>query len=314
MVVAGAGATSLRGLAERYDRAVSKGRLLDQGARRTPAGTSKPLNYLIIGSDLRAGNPNAGHRADTIMVAHIPPGRDRAYLISVPRDLRVAIPPDPAIGFGGRTDKINAAFEFGHDSNGGTRLLSATLTELLGIQFDGAAIIDFSGFRRVIDVLGGISMCVDTEVRSIHTKYLFTPGCQQMDGARALDYARQRYDLPNGDYDRQRHQQQMLKAIMKRASDTHVTANPVKLDQLIRSVGSSFTVDTNGVPLEEVVFSLRNLRSEGLLGVQLPSHPETIDEISYAVLDPEASGLVHALRQSDLDSWVVANPRWVNRL
>ena len=98
----------------------------------------------------------------------------------------------------------------------GARLLSATLHRLTGIRFDGAALIDFSGFRKVIDLLGGVQMCVDTEVRSIHTDRVFPPGCQQMDGAQALDYVRQRYDLPGGDYDRQRHQQQLLRAMLDR--------------------------------------------------------------------------------------------------
>ena len=100
---------------------------------------------------------------------HVPPGLRQAYLISVPRDLLVAIPPD-GVGYGGGQDKINAAYEHGGGGEGGTRLLSATLTRLTGIRFDGAALVDFAGFRQVIDLLGGIRMCVDTEVRSIHTR------------------------------------------------------------------------------------------------------------------------------------------------
>ena len=84
-------------------------------------------------------------------------------------------PSPPANGFGGGQDKINAAYEHGGGGQAGAQLLSATLTRLTGIRFDGAALIDFSGFRKVIDLLGGVQMCVDTEVRSIHTNRVFPP-------------------------------------------------------------------------------------------------------------------------------------------
>ena len=93
-----------------------------------------------------------------------------------------------------------------------------------------------------------------------------------MDGAQALDYARQRYDLPGGDYDRQRHQQQFLKAIAQKATDAGLLTNPIKLDQVIRAVGGALTVDTNGVPLEDTVLALRGLRPDDLVGVKMPSH------------------------------------------
>ena len=175
-------------------------------------------------------------------------------------------PSRPRNGFGGGQDKINAAYEHGGGGQAGTRLLSATLTRLTGIRFDGAALIDFSGFRKVIDLLGGVQMCVDTEVRSIHTNRVFHIGCQQMNGAQALDYVRQRYDLPGGDYDRQRHQQQLLQAMLDRAGEANLRSNPVKLDQVIRAVGGSLTVDTNGVPLEDLLLALRALPADALRG------------------------------------------------
>ncbi|WP_443094361.1 LCP family protein [Phytohabitans rumicis] len=302
LLLAGAGGVGLQVIVERYQRAVSQERLLDEAARRNRSTVSGPLNYLIIGSDLRAANPAGGQRADTIVIAHIPAGLDQAYLISVPRDLQVEIP-----GYG--TDKINAAYQFGR-----AQLLSATLTRLIGVPFDGAAIIDFSGFRHVIDLLGGVTICVDHQTRSIHTGRLFTVGCQTMSGAMALDYARQRYDLPAGDYDRQRHHQQILKAIMTKATDAGMVTNPLKLDGLIRAVGSSLTVDTNDVPLEDLIFALRGLRADGLVGVQIPSHPDMINGTSYAVLDDPADGLFAAISRADLAGWAAANPRWINNL
>lgn len=309
LLVAAGGGIGLWVLVERYQRAVAQEHLLDESARHGRTRITGPLNYLIIGSDLRAANPEGGQRADTIVIAHIPAGLTQAYLISVPRDLRVRIPADRTTEYDGGTDKINAAFQYGR-----APLLSRTLTRLVDIRFDGAAIIDFSGFRHVIDMLGGVTICVDTRVRSIHTGHLFTRGCQTMSGAQALDYARQRYDLPAGDFDRQRHHQQILKAIMVKAADAGMLTNPIKLDRLIRAVGSSLTVDTNGVPLEDLIFALRGLRADDLVGVQIPAHPEMIDGVSYALLDKPADGLFAAVSRADLPAWTIAHPRWVNAL
>ncbi|MFC7547072.1 LCP family protein [Plantactinospora sp. GCM10030261] len=312
MVLAGGAGLGLHALTGRYDRSVLKEPLLDQTARRPHAAITGPLTYLLVGSDQRTAQPDTDARSDTIIIAHVPASLDRAYLISIPRDLLVEIPPGG--DWAGGSDKVNAAFDYGGGGQGGARLLSAALSHLTGVRFDGAALIDFSGFRRVIDLLGGIRMCVDTPVRSIHTGTTFAAGCQQMTGDRALDYARQRYDLPNGDFDRQRHQQQLLRAILERISPTDLVTNPVRFDQVIRAIGSTFTVDTNGVQLEDLIFGLRGVRSDRLVGVQLPSHPEMIDETSYVLPDPEADGLYRALTGNTLDAWVTANPRWVNRL
>ncbi|WP_039905018.1 LCP family protein [Micromonospora lupini] len=311
-MLAGLALVGLKTLTHRYDRTVTKEQLLDADARTDRTDLDGPLNYLLIGTDRRAGSSEPDQRSDTILIVHVPAGRREAYLVSIPRDLLVAIP--PANGFGGGPDKINAAYEHGGGGQAGTRLLSVTLNRLTGIRFDGAALIDFSGFRKVIDLLGGVQMCVDTEVRSIHTNRVFPTGCQQMDGARALDYVRQRYDLPNGDFDRQHHQQQLLRAMLDSAGHADLRSNPVKLDQVLRAVGGSLTVDTNGVPLEDLLLALRALPPDGMHGVQVPSSSQTIDQVSYVVLDNGGNGLFEAVRGTRVPAWAQANPRWVSRL
>ncbi len=291
---------------------MTKQNLLDPAARNPKTHLSGALNYLLIGSDHRPGASPEDQRSDSILIVHVPAGMRQAYLISIPRDLLVTIPPAP--GYAGGQDKINSAYEHGGGGEAGARLLSATLSQLTGLRFDGAALLDFSGFKEVIDLLGGIRMCVDTEVQSIHTHTLFTPGCEQMDGTRALDYVRQRYGLPGGDYDRQRHQQQMLRAVIEKAGQTHLRNDPVKLDQVLRAVGSALTVDTNGVSLDDLLYAFRGLPPDALRGVQVPSYPQIIDEVSYVVLDNGGGGLFDALRATRMPEWAGANPRWVNRL
>ncbi|MFF4877465.1 LCP family protein [Micromonospora sp. NPDC000668] len=312
VLLAGLAVVGLKTLSHRYDRTVTKEQLLDPDARTERTDLDQALNYLLVGSDRRPGDSGPDQRSDTILIVHVPAGRREAYLVSIPRDLLVAIP--PANGFGGGQDKINAAYEHGGGGQAGVQLLSATLNRLTGIRFDGAALIDFSGFRKVIDLLGGVQMCVDTEVRSIHTKRVFPTGCQQMDGAQALDYVRQRYDLPGGDYDRQHHQQQLLRAMLDSAGQADLRSDPVKLDRVLRAVGGSLTVDTNGVPLEDLLLALRALPPDGMRGVQVPSSPQTIDEVSYVVLDNNGNGLFEAVRGTQVPTWAQANPRWVTRL
>jgi LCP family protein required for cell wall assembly len=306
-------------LAARYSSAVHRGDLLAPDARSGAAGTRLtslhgPLNYLLIGSDERAKNPGMGARSDTIIIVHIPATLDRAYLISIPRDLRVDIPPDPDRDFNGSLDKINASFQYGGDGGGGVQLLSTTLTQLTGIHFDGAAVIDFGGFDKVVQDLGGVRMCIDEQVRSIHTRHLFTVGCQDLTPKDTLDYLRQRETLKNGDFDRQRHQQQFLKAIFAKTFANGVAQNPIKLDQVIRAVGSSFTVDTNGVPLDQLVFTLRNINPSTLVGVRLPSDTQTIAGVSYVVAQSGTQSLYDAIYDDTLGQWVDENPTWVNAL
>ena len=190
---------------------------------------------------------------------HVPAGLRQAYLISVPRDLLVAIPPDPAPASAAAQDKINAAYDHGGGGEAGARLLSATLTRLTGLRFDGAALVDFAGFQQVIDLLGGIRMCVDTEVRSIHTGHRSraaasrwtAPGRSTTSGSATTSPAA----TTTGSATSSRSSGRCW------TGPARSTCAPTrcKLDRLIRAVGASLTVDTNGVPAGRAVFALRGL-------------------------------------------------------
>jgi LCP family protein required for cell wall assembly len=344
VVAASATITTTKVLAHRYDAAVKKGSLIAPKARaggdQPHSRLTGPLNYLLIGSDARPEDPTAGQRSDTIIIVHIPASMDRAYLISIPRDLRVKIPPFPATGFQGSTEKINGAFDYGHGGEAGVQLLSSTLYELTGIAFDGAAVVDFGGFEKVIGQLGGVDMCIDERTESHHighdkdgkflapwngpdgdyrnpdsTPEVYEPVCKHLEPWQALDYSRQRKSIPDGDYGRQRHQQQLLKAMFEEARRQGVATNPRKLDSLIRSVGASLTVDTGGVPLADLVYALRDVSPGDLVGVKVPSEPQDIGGISYVLaFEDQAAKLYEAIRHDNLEIWVQQNTSWVNGL
>src|SRR5262249_18490346 len=102
----------------------------------------------------------------------------------------------PRTGYTGGRDKINAAFAYGFQPGGGRaggfELLALTVKQLTGISFDGGAIVNFAGFQSLVTALGGVDLCVDEKVVSIHTRQVYQPGCQHMAAWQALDYVRQR--------------------------------------------------------------------------------------------------------------------------
>ncbi len=333
-------------LARRYENSVTHDELLSPDSREdTDSGLGRsvrgPLNYLLIGSDFKPRAPQDGQRSDTIIILHIPATLDRAYLVSIPRDLRVEIPPYPAAGFRGDETKINAAFQHGGGGRGGAQLVAETLTRLVGIRFNGAAIINFEGFKRAVDVLGGVFLCVDRRVASNHMGYdkngnllelyadeegriqglpeggqpvTYEEGCRRMSGVLALDYSRIRYGLPRGDYDRQAHQQQFLRAVLAEGLSQGIATNPVKFDQFLRAVGSALTVDTGDDRLADLIFGLRHVTPRTLVGVAVPSYPEMIGGVSYILPEALAGSLYKAVREDHLDAWTVENPSWVNHL
>jgi polyisoprenyl-teichoic acid--peptidoglycan teichoic acid transferase len=130
-----------------------------------------PINILLVGSDQRPTQTQGGN-SDTIIIAHIPASHDRMYLISIPRDLGVRIPAFPKAHYRGGSDKINAAYAFGSRDGqgdaGGFQLLAETIQDNFGITFNGGGIVNFSGFKDILQQLGGVTMYVDETTVSIH--------------------------------------------------------------------------------------------------------------------------------------------------
>jgi LCP family protein required for cell wall assembly len=153
------------------------------------SGTSigGPINLLIIG----VGGPTMIDNTDSIIVAHIPASHDRMYLISIPRDTSVVIPPDPGSNFSGGSYKINAAYVFGANNGGGLaggfRLLAKTIGTTWGLTFNGALAVNFGGFEDIINQLGGVDMYIDETTTSIHDGYITAKGPTAQAAPYAID-------------------------------------------------------------------------------------------------------------------------------
>jgi len=307
----------------RYANAVARDDLLGAAAsyhlQPDKWSLDRALNILLIGVDWRK-NQIGMIRSDTVMIMHVPKSKDRAYLFSLPRDTIVDIPPLPAAGFRGGRDRLNSSFAYGagleQDRARGGRLLAATVQKLTGLPgLDAAVLIDFYGFSDVVKALGGMRVCVDADVRSIHTKRLFKAGCRRMTGAEAIDYLRQRKKVVGSDYGRQHHQQQFITSIAAEAKRQNLAANPVKLDALLRAAGHAMTVTTGPVKPIDLIFALRGINPDNLTMLQTPGHGRRDAAHNYLgeVLEPAAFELFRAVREEKLPEFIAAHPDLVGK-
>ncbi|WP_250007586.1 polysaccharide deacetylase family protein [Actinoplanes sp. M2I2] len=315
-----AGGTMVTG---RYAGAVARDDLLGVTAsyHLAPQGWSldRALNVLLIGVDWRKGQTGM-IRSDTVMILHVPKTKDRAYLFSLPRDTIVDIPALPAAGFQGGRDRLNSSFAYGAglDQNRaqGGRLLAATVQKLTGLPgLDAAILIDFYGFSDVVKALGGMKVCVDADVRSIHTKRLFRAGCRRMSGEEAIDYLRQRKKVKGSDYGRQQHQQQFITSIAAEVKRQNLAANPVRLDALLRAAGNAMTVTTGPAEPLDLVFALRGINPDRVTMLRTPGHGRHDAAGNYLgeVLEPAAFDLFRAVREEKLPRFVAAHPELTGR-
>lgn len=267
----------------------------------------KAKNILILGSDTRDPANTSGSRSDTIILAHLPEGRESAQLISLPRDTWVYVPKSKDGRHGGRNAKINAAFAWG-----GIPLMVQTIERYTGIRVDNVAIVDFAGFKEIVDALGGVEITVETAFTSTHSllptgRREFRQGKQVMDGAAALDYARERYAFKDGDFARIRHQQQVIRAILDKAASGGTLANPAKLNSFLRASADAVAVDKT-LNIFSMATELRHLRSGNLTFITNPTKGTGKVGSESVVFDDKAKveALYNAVRADDVPTILAA--------
>jgi LCP family protein required for cell wall assembly len=259
------------------------------------------MNFLMLGSDTRDPETPGGSRSDTIIVLHLPADRSSAQLVSIPRDTWVHVPRSADGRHGATNAKINAAYAWG-----GTPLMVQTVEDYTGVRIDHVVMVDFAGFKEIVDALGGVDIEVDQAFTSTHSLSpggvrKFEAGPQTMDGATALDYARERYAFEDGDFARIRHQQQVIKAILSKASSGGVLTSPARLNAFLRATADSVSVDKT-LNLFAMAGDVRDLRGENLSFYTSPtSGTGTRGDQSVVLPDREqAKVLFDAVRRDDL--------------
>lgn len=285
---------------------------LDNRPERAGGAAAKSMNILVMGTDRRSGQQTTGsaataaewvpgaQRTDTIMVLHINAARDDATLISIPRDSWVNV---PGHGF----NKVNAAF-----SLAGPSLAVETIENLTGVRIDHLAVIDWEGFRALIDSVGGVTVTVPRTVEDTHNHVVWTKGKHQLNGQQALTYSRQRYGLTMGDIDRVKRQQAVLRSLMRASTSTIGSANPAAvydlLDVLTQNISvdsewevgdmRSLLLDMRGVRAGDVNFLTAPVASFGREGAQ-----------SVVYLDrTENASMWEAVKEDKVSGWAKTHP------
>ncbi|CAB4574569.1 MAG: LytR family transcriptional regulator [Actinobacteria bacterium] len=268
-----------------------------------PEKTSKAENYLIVGSDTREGLTKAqmrelrvgstataaGGRSDTMLIVHLSKARDRAYIISLPRDSLVTIPEhisssDKKTMVSARLGKLNSAFSYG-----GAPLLIETIELATSIKIDHYVEVSFAGFAGIVDALGGIEVCTKVDIDDPKSHLVLSAGVHTLNGIEALKYVRTRDFDGRGDIGRMARQQQFMSAVMRKATSSGTLLNPFKLKNFINAALASVKLDSGLAPddLLTLAKQLKNLSSGNVrtLTVPLSNANGRYDGLSVVIWD-----------------------------
>ena len=263
-------------------------------------------NILLIGSDSRSGEGNARYgrdagseRSDTVILLHLSTGRHTATAVSVPRDLMVAVPscrrPD-----GSRSEPaltmFNSAFAVG-----GSACTIRTVEKLTGIRVDHHVVVDFDGFKDMVDAVDGVEVCLREPVDDKDARLKLPAGRVKLNGEQALGYVRARKTLGDGsDTSRMERQQRFLGALVNKVSGNDVLLNPVKLYPVLDAATSSLTTDPELASLRSLYDLSRGLRgipTEGVQFLTVPREPYSEDPNRDQLAQPAAEKLFERLRR-----------------
>jgi LCP family protein required for cell wall assembly len=265
--------------------------------QRAHAGSATPalkrrLVLLTIGSDAGApkfgrGGSVEGGRADALQLIVLDTARGRGAVLSFPRDSYVPIP-------GHGTNKINAAM-----SLGGPRLLVATFEQLTGLRIDYYALTSFDGLTDLVDEVGGVQVDVDMNLRDRFSGAFLNKGRRKLNGDQALAYARARKTLPGGDFDRSRHQGQILLgglATFRR----QVADDPTRLMVWLAATQDEVRTDLPFPELLRLALVATRVPPSHIRNLPVPSVAGSAGAASVVRLQPGAYALFARLRAGQL--------------
>ncbi len=239
---------------------------VNAGTSGTPS--SGPVNILVAGVDTRGGltrqqeielhvGNSISENSDVLMLVHIPANHSSIQVVSIPRDSWVDIP-------GRGMNKINAAVGFG-----GPSLMVRTVEKATGLTINDYVEVDFLGFVKVIDALGGVNICLPYAVDDSYSGLHMSAGEHHVDGITALEFARDRHSFALSDITRISDQQQLLSSLFTEIARAGVLANPFRLQRVLSAVAGAITVDS-GFNLLALADQLRGLRPSDITFTTVP--------------------------------------------
>ncbi len=253
-----------------FERKIQSGKAVEKARKElsTPVPT-RPTNILILGTDAREKFERG--RSDTIIIASIHPGKKRAVLISIPRDLRVKIP-----GYG--YNKINSAYALE-----GPSLTIQTVEKYSGLEIHHFAVVDFRGFARIVDALGGVTLNVEKRMVDPRNKIYLSPGERLLNGEEALGYVRFRKD-PKGDFGRIERQQKFFRALLDKALNL---SSVLKIPRLASIVSENLSTNMSVREMVSLARPFLSIKQEDVKTIMLPGEPKNIHGSSYVIPDQE---------------------------
>ena len=265
-------------------------------------GPKDPLNILVLGSDTREGQTDVQGQtpglSDTTILLHLSADRERAYGVSIPRDLIVSRPdcegPDGKLIAGESVAQWNEAYALG-----GEACTIAQFEEMAKLRVNHFVVVDFNGFKDMVDALGGVPVCVPEEVNDPIGKIYLPAGSYEVTGNQALNYVRVRHQISdNGDIGRMKRQQAFLAAMVNKAVSKGTLFNPPRLLKFLNAGTKSLTTDPGLAKLTDLFTLAQEVRGIGLGKVQFLTVPITTYEPdpNRLALGPAAGTLWEQLR------------------
>ncbi|MEW1906539.1 LCP family protein [Streptomyces sp. NPDC086147] len=275
---------------------------------RPPANSSAARNILLIGSDTRSGEGNERYgrdkgtqRSDTVILLHLAAGKRSATAVSLPRDLMVTVPgcrkPD-----GSRTREQFAQFNLAFEV-GGTACTIRTVEKLTGTRIDHHMVIDFQGFKKMVDAVDGVEVCLKEPVDDADAHLKLPAGRQTLHGEQALGFVRARKSLGNGsDTERMDRQQQFLGALVNKVQSNGVLLNPARLYPVLDAATKSITTDAGLDSLRDLYDLARSMRAiptERVQFLTVPRRPYSYNANRDELVQPAADQLFEQLREDE---------------
>ncbi|MGP3686457.1 LCP family protein [Streptomyces sp. IBSNAI002] len=271
------------------------------------------LNFLLVGTDGREKITPEEKReyrlggapcrcTDTIMLVHLSADRERASVISLPRDSYAEVPAHHDLVTGkahkAHPVKLNAAY-----AEGGPNLTVRTVENMTRVKIDHYLEVDFTSFMKTVDAIGGVDICTAKTMRDPNTGLDLLPGTHRLTGGQALQYVRSRHIDGASDLGRMQRQQRFLAALIKQATTGGVLLNPVKFKQVSSTLLGSVRAD-RGFGSEQMLALGQAMRdftpsSSEFASVPVGDPSFRVKSIGSTVKwdEPKAAKLFEALRQ-----------------
>jgi LCP family protein required for cell wall assembly len=258
------------------------------GTDRPTAAVDGPLNILVMGSDTRQGigtteygtdTAEGGAHSDTNVLVHLSADRDRAVVVSIPRDSLVKAPED-CNDLGSTVDNGVVRQWNMNFNQGGAPCVIRTLEGNTDIRVDHFVVIDFAGFQQMVDALGGIEVCLPEEVSDADAHFELAEGRHVLDGKQALGYVRVRKEIGDGsDLGRIERQQAFMSSVAQKATSTSLLLRPDRLYSFLDAATQSMTTDSelSTTGLAGIANSVRSIGLDKVEFVTVPTEPDAED-------------------------------------